>query len=112
MRYNDRRHWLENIQTTLGSNVIQALEYSRYENRLVHERTTSTERREFVYDELNRLRDTIDFPPGGGTGAGTPYRYDVEPTLLISTIFCPEVAGGQPPFCIRIWTRTQRQSLI
>ncbi len=73
--YHPHRRWLDSIQTTHGSNAVQSLEYSHWNNGLVRARTIPTESREHTYDGLNRLSSTIDTFPDGSTRS-TPYTYD------------------------------------
>jgi RHS repeat-associated protein len=73
--YDPNRRWLTNIETTASVGVAQSIDYVRFNNGLVHFRTTATGQREFAYDNSNRLYSSIETPPGG-TAVETPFRYD------------------------------------
>jgi RHS repeat-associated protein len=74
--YHPDRRFLENIQTTLGTEQIQSLAYSHYNNGLVHTLTgAGAAQREYLYDNLNRLSFALDNPVSG-VPISTPYSYD------------------------------------
>ena len=74
--YNSDRHWLENVQTTLGSEQIQTLKYTHYTNGLVHTfEAKGSDPREYIYDKLNRLAFEIA-SPAQSPPVSTPYTYD------------------------------------
>jgi RHS repeat-associated protein len=68
--YDPLRNFLTGIDTTLGSESIQSLEYSHYKNGRVRERTGAGVTQTYTYDALNRL-ESLDV---GGTL--TSYGYD------------------------------------
>jgi RHS repeat-associated protein len=73
--YHADRRWLKNIQTTLGSGQIQAIEYTHYKNGLIDSlNTAGSDPREFLYDNLNRLSYEIKAAAGGDTA--DQYTYD------------------------------------
>ena len=74
--YDPGRRWLENVQTTLGTEQIQALDYTHYANGLVHTlNAKGSDPREYIYDNLNRLAFE-NTSPAQGPPVSTPYTYD------------------------------------
>ena len=80
--YHPERRWLENIQTTLGDEQVQSIEYSHYDNGLVHTvNSPGLARREYVYDPLDRLR-FVNETPAQGDPVSTAYSYDAIGNLV------------------------------
>lgn len=74
--YDPNRRWLDNIQTTVGSKQVQAIEYTHYDNGLVHtENAVGENPREYVYDQLDRL-SFVNETPAQSIPFSTPYTYD------------------------------------
>ena len=74
--YHPDRRWLNNIQTTLGTNQIQSIEYTHYANGLVDSlNAAGSAPHEYLYDNLNRLSYEVT-SPAGGVDTATPYTYD------------------------------------
>jgi len=74
--YHDARRWLEHVETTLGTEKIQTLDYTHDANGLVHTLAAKDSApREYQYDNLNRLAFEItsaaNVPP-----VVTSYTYD------------------------------------
>jgi RHS repeat-associated protein len=74
-QYDPDRRWLDNLQTTTSAGVVQSLEYEHFANGQVEIRTTALGKREYTYDNLNRLGMAID-TPNGGSSQTSNYRYD------------------------------------
>lgn len=92
--YHPTRRWLENIQTTLGNESIQALEYSHYNNGSVHTLDTpGLDRREYVYDNLNRLSFVNTL---GQVPTAIPYTYDTIGNLTGQGATVNTYRVGQP----------------
>jgi RHS repeat-associated protein len=72
--YNSARHWLENIQTILGSDQIQSLAYTHYNNGLIDKLTNGVSTSvEYAYDPVNRLSSVTPLSPSPTV---TSYGYD------------------------------------
>jgi RHS repeat-associated protein len=66
--HDDQRYWVNTVTTNLGSDHIQGITYSHYNNGLVKDRQDEGQNpRRYGYDNLNRLASITDFLQGGGT---------------------------------------------
>ncbi|HKO47649.1 MAG TPA: FG-GAP-like repeat-containing protein, partial [Polyangiaceae bacterium] len=75
-RYHEARRWLQHVETTLGTEKIQTLDYTHDANGLVHSLAAKgSAPREYQYDNLNRLAAEITSTPGLPP-TSTPYNYD------------------------------------
>lgn len=75
LSYDPDRRWLDSIRTKLGTETIQSLDYSYYDNGQVHERLSPGLDQEYAYDPLGRLR-TITEARSGFPTALKEFRYD------------------------------------
>jgi hypothetical protein len=74
--YDLRRKWITNIETTVGGQQAQVLEYTHYDNGQVHQRSAlAMPPREYIYDHLNRLEQTVDHTAHTAPSVGG-YSYD------------------------------------
>jgi choice-of-anchor A domain-containing protein/RHS repeat-associated protein len=74
--YDLQRRWLKNIQTTVGAEQVQAIEYTHYDNGLVHTVNAAGQNpREYIYDQLDRL-SSVNEAPDQSIPFSRPYTYD------------------------------------
>jgi RHS repeat-associated protein len=73
--YDPDRHLLTSINTTLGGNDIQRLDYTHYGDGRIHERLGSSQTQEYDYDSLGRLKTLTKFG-GGASSAPHGFGYD------------------------------------
>jgi RHS repeat-associated protein len=78
--YDADRHRLTDVNTTLGGNEIQRIEYTHYGDGRVHERIGSSGTQEYTYDPLGRLKTLTQFGSGGSNTPRT-YEYDAHGNL-------------------------------
>lgn len=103
LSYDPDRRWLDSIRTQLGTETIQSLDYSHYDNGQVHERLSPNLDHEYTYDLLGRL-STITETRGGFPTALKEFRYDfhgnltqkhgITNTYLSGQRHLPDTVGG------------------
>jgi RHS repeat-associated protein len=84
--YHPQRRWLQNLSTTLEGDEVQQIDYTHYDNGLVHQRTEGdSSPRTYNYDSLNRLSSVIDVLPSGSTTV-SPFGYDFVGNMVQNTL--------------------------
>ena len=92
--YNSARRWLENIQTILGSDQIQSLAYTHYNNGLIDTLTKDVSSAvEYAYDPVNRLSSVTALSPSPTV---TSYGYDDLGNLTNRAGTITTYRSGQP----------------